>query len=620
MKYPFTPERLDALPEGVAKQYRQLEEDLLNEICTRLNISGQINVPALEAIKALRSHGISLDEIKKEISKRTGVAITEVEKLLRDVSERNEKYYNRIASEAEITAPDVWLRAEEIDAIIRQTKGEMENITRSMGFAVRVNGNVTKLLDGAEAYRWALDRAEMKVQSGVVSYNEAIKEAVKELADSGIKTVRYDSDGKTHYDSVDVAVRRAVMTGTSQMCSKYVEQSIEYLDTDLVEVTAHIGARDKGIGPENHKGWQGKVYQWVKDGKKRNPKYKDFVETTGYGTGEGLYGWNCRHSFYPFIEGVSERTWTDEQLEHIDDGHNCTYEGKEYTAYEATQKQRQIERTIRKLKREKNAYKEAGLKDDARNVNIRMRRLNQKYTEFSKEADLPEQKERMKVLYGDGASEKDGASAIFMPNGIDREQSNAKGFNPVEYTEEYKKFLKTVPEKNRMILEYAFNSTPVESTEKENVVLAYDPTSEKILYNEKHKNFLRVFSNRTLTHELAHRIDHMFSLTDGNDTLHKAIEAARKKVNVGNDIYIGYGAESDKDGFISDIFSALDNEPDVYDYYHSLKYWSKPGNREREIFANIFSLESIGDTGKLDFLRLHFPEIMREYDKIEMEV
>lgn len=398
MKYPFTPERLDALPEAIAERYRQLETYLINGICTRLNISGQINVPALEAIKALRSHGISLDEIKKEISRQTGVAVAEVEKLLRDVAEENEKYYGYIAKEAEITAPDVWLRAEEIDTIIRQTKGEMENITQSMGFAVRQGGKVTKLLDGAEAYRWALDRAALKVQSGVVSYNEAIKEAVKELADGGIKTVRYDSNGKTHFDNADVAVRRAVMTGTAQMCSKYAEQSTEYLETDLVEVTAHIGARDKGIGSENHKGWQGKVYRWARDGKKRDPKYKDFVEVTGYGSGAGLGGWNCRHHFYPFIEGVSERTWTGEQLEHIDDGHGVEFEGREYTAYEATQMQRKMERTIRKLKRERDAYKEAGLQEDARNVNIRIRRLNQKYTEFSEEADLPERRERTRVL------------------------------------------------------------------------------------------------------------------------------------------------------------------------------------------------------------------------------
>ena len=108
---------------------------------------------------------------------------------------------------------------------------------------------------------------------------------------------------------------------------------------------------------------------------------------------------DVRHTFYPFVEGVSERTYTEEQLEHIDDGLGCTFDGKTYTAYEATQEQRKVERTIRKLKREKTAYNAAGLTDEEQAVNIKLRRRNAKYKAFSKAAGLPEQRERMKVLY-----------------------------------------------------------------------------------------------------------------------------------------------------------------------------------------------------------------------------
>ena len=108
---------------------------------------------------------------------------------------------------------------------------------------------------------------------------------------------------------------------------------------------------------------------------------------------------DVRHTFYPFVEGVSERTDTDEQLEHIDDGLGCTFDGKTYTAYEATQMQRRVEREARKLKREKAAYKAAGLREEEQAVNIRLRRLNAKYKAFSAAAGLPEQWERTKVLY-----------------------------------------------------------------------------------------------------------------------------------------------------------------------------------------------------------------------------
>ena len=108
---------------------------------------------------------------------------------------------------------------------------------------------------------------------------------------------------------------------------------------------------------------------------------------------------DVRHTFYPFVEGVSERTYTDEQLAHIDDGLGCKFDVKEYSPYEATQFQRSIERSIRKLKREKAAYNAAGLSEKEQAVSIRLRRLNAKYKEFSAAAGLPEQKGRMKVLY-----------------------------------------------------------------------------------------------------------------------------------------------------------------------------------------------------------------------------
>ena len=108
---------------------------------------------------------------------------------------------------------------------------------------------------------------------------------------------------------------------------------------------------------------------------------------------------DVRHTFYPFVDGVSERTYTDEQLSHIDDGLGCKFDGKEYSSYEATQFQRSIERSIRKLKREKTAYNAAGLSEKEQAVSIRLRRLNAKYKSFSKSAGLPEQKERLKVLY-----------------------------------------------------------------------------------------------------------------------------------------------------------------------------------------------------------------------------
>lgn len=391
MTYPFSPEVLDALPEELAELYRNLEIKLLEEICDRLKLADNLNEVTVQDIRALRSHGIDLKEITKAIKESTGISEKKLKELLDGVVERNQKYYTELIDLAEITQPETLVNPRDIDAIRRQTLDEFANITQSMGFLL-TQGNKKVLLPPAKAYQWALDNAERQIQSGAINYNEAIKSAVKQLADSGIKVVDYESG---HVDQVDVAVRRAVMTGVNQVCNKYTEQAAEYLGTDYFEVSAHRGARDvEGPSPwSSHKAWQGRVYS-VKSG----DKYPNIYEVCGLGYVDGLEGANCRHKRYPFVEGVSERTYTDEQLENIDRP-PFEYQGKTYTEYEATQKQRMIERTVRKLKREKAALQKAGLTEDAQTVSIRIRRLNSMYKEFSEKAGLPLQKERMKVLY-----------------------------------------------------------------------------------------------------------------------------------------------------------------------------------------------------------------------------
>lgn len=387
-RYPFTPELLDALPEELAELFRAIEITLLEEICSRLKAAYELNEVTVQDIQALRSHGIDLKNIEEAISKTAGVSKQKLNSLLNDVVERNQKYYTEVIDLAHVTQPETLVDAATVDAIKRQTHDTFRNLTASMGFLV---GNT--MLKPARAYQWALDNAEMQIQSGAINYNQAIKIAVKQLADSGLKVVDYESG---HRDQIDVAARRAVMTGVSQICAKYTEQSAEYLETPYFEVSAHSGARDKpGPSPwSSHKDWQGKVYS-IRAG----DIYPNIYEVCGLGVVDGLEGANCRHRRNVWVEGVSERTYTDEQLEHIDDDLGCEFDGKKYTAYEATQMQRRVEREARKLKREKAAYKAAGLHEDETAVNIRLRSLNAKYKAFSAAAGLPEQRERMKVLY-----------------------------------------------------------------------------------------------------------------------------------------------------------------------------------------------------------------------------
>lgn len=264
-KFPFSPSVLDSLPEELAELFRGLEITLLEDICRRLRIKENINEVSVADIRALRSHGISLDSIKNAIIETTDIGAEKLELLLDDVVERNQKYYKEMITLADVTEPERLVNQEDIYAIYEQTKGTYKNITRSMGFLVR-QGRYVDVLPSAKAYQWALDSAVMQVESGAISYNKAIAEAVKQLAESGLKVVEYDKDGKKIYRQVDVAVRACVMTGVNQLNMKYREQSMDYLETDLIELSAHYGARNKRGKNDPiwvaHSEVQGKIYKF----------------------------------------------------------------------------------------------------------------------------------------------------------------------------------------------------------------------------------------------------------------------------------------------------------------------------------------------------------------------
>lgn len=387
MKYPITPEYLESAPDPIVRLYGDLEAAILSDICRRFALSGEATESAIAQMKILQERGAKLQEIEKFIRDTLKLSQKELDEIFDRAVDRNRAYYDKLIKKADIVNANIKNLDSELEAIKRQTNDEMVNLTQSLGFAIRV-GREVEFMPIAKAYQTVLDDASVQVLSGAVDYNTAIRVAVKRLTDSGLQWVDYASGW---HNRVDVAARRAVMTGVSQLSSKYAEQTAEVLQTDYREVTAHIGARDTGVGWQNHKEWQGKVYS-VKAG----DKYPSIYEVCGWGMVDGLEGANCRHHHFPFVEGVSERTYTDEQLANIDPD-PFEYQGKKYTAYEATQKQRQIETAMRKCKREILGFKVAGLNADEQDSQIRLNRLSKEYKAFSNAAGLRVQPERTQI-------------------------------------------------------------------------------------------------------------------------------------------------------------------------------------------------------------------------------
>ena len=219
-----------------------------------------------------------------------------------------------------------------LQANVRKTCQELDNLT------------MTTAVKTQSAFIQACNKAQMKVSTGAFSYDKAIADAIKEAAVQGTE-VLYPSQ---HVDKLDVAVRRAVLTGVNQTAAEMNLQYAKDQNCDYVETTAHEGAR-----PE-HAVWQGKVFCLSGT----DPKYENFYEATVYGTGPGLCSWNCRHNFHAFFPGISTPAYTQEILDDYS-AKNVEYNGKQFTEYEASQMQRGHERQIRETKRKLAGYNSA---------------------------------------------------------------------------------------------------------------------------------------------------------------------------------------------------------------------------------------------------------------------
>ena len=330
------PKELDALPDRVTELYATLEEDIIKDMARRIVKTDFATETAQWQLIQLQRMSITRDEVFDRLSKATGKTKDELVDLFNAAAEksfaREDRAYRKAGYKTVPLAENAQLQ-KIINAGLRKTENLFDNLTS------------TTANTASRQFENALDAAYMQITSGAFDYNTAIRTCIRDLAQKGIAYITYPSG---HTDYLDVAVRRAALTGVGQTCGEMQIALADEMDCDLVEVTAHNGAR-----PE-HAVWQGKVYS--RSGK--STKYPDFVKSTGYGTGAGLKGWNCRHDFFPFFED-SEPAYTQKELAEFEN-RQVTYNGEKMTEYEATQKQRAMERRIRATKRELAGY-DAGI-------------------------------------------------------------------------------------------------------------------------------------------------------------------------------------------------------------------------------------------------------------------
>lgn len=338
----LSPDYLDNAPDALVSLFQDVEDSILRDVCRRIGRMDGMSASSNWQLWRYQQTEAVRQSVVKKMSVMSGRSRKEIRTMLKEAAtmameQEDEIYYHYGLKPSPLTE-NTALQNLLTEGYI-QTNGTWENLTATT--ANTVSGE----------FENALDRSWLKVSSGAFDYNRAIKSACDELADS-MKYVTYPTG---HRDTLEVAVRRATLTGVNQTIGELQVARMDEMGCDFVEVTAHAGAR-----PE-HAAWQGKVYhrggEIVQDGK----RYKDFVTATGYGTGAGLCGWNCRHTFFAtFPELGAPPAWTRQSLAELD-AKTVTYKGKQYTRYEANQLQRAAERKVRKYKRRYLAELEAGV-------------------------------------------------------------------------------------------------------------------------------------------------------------------------------------------------------------------------------------------------------------------
>lgn len=373
----LTADQFDALTNPITELYTEYETTVLKDIARRLkNLDFS---SAAWQTQRLTESGALYKNVLKELSRLTGQSETQIAEILKRAGVKAINFDDKIYKDAGLDPLPLNLSPAMLNVLqagLEKTNGVMNNLT------------MTTALTAQQSFIRAADLAHMQVTTGAMSYDQAIRAAIKNVASQGLDVIDYASG---HQDKLDVATRRTVLTGVAQTTNQLQTTRAIEMGSDLVEVSAHAGARNVGTGPKNHASWQGKIYSLSGN----HPKYPNFYEVTGYGTGEGLGGWNCRHSFFPFFEGVSENAYTRGEVKSLN-REKVKLNNKQVDLYIATQYQREIERRIRFWKRQAAALSAAKL-DNAKEL-AKVSEWQSIMRDFIRQTGLDRQSVREQIL------------------------------------------------------------------------------------------------------------------------------------------------------------------------------------------------------------------------------
>lgn len=622
----ISPAKLDKLPNDMVNLVQELQEEIIGDICRRVTKANYLTPSAEWQLYKANQLNLSYNEVNRRIARFLKVRERDVQRLYTDTVRQalgeDGDIYRMAAAQGKLPSNtgekiNNYFRSAAFSRLLskgrKNCKGSVRNLCNSM--AAQVNSELSE----------AMDLAHLKVISGAFSPQEAIYSAAKGLAAKSITRVEYPSGRR---DNIDVCVRRAVLSSVNKSCCDLQLDLAREVGSKYVEVTAHIGARP------SHGEWQGQIFCLEKG----DPKYPYFYEATGYGTGEGLGGWNCRHNFFPYFPGIDTPYHSPDFSKE---------ENNEY--YALTQRQRALERAVRSSKRElaaldgaRNGAEDPALRSkldvDFARKSVTLKEREKRLDDFIKSKGLQRDNSRVRVVGFNKsvsgkavAAVKDNSDLGNAVNAVRNRLTDLRTPIPITslsggHGEAISEIIRNAPED----IQRLFAAHPVQvCNTRVSGSPHYSPVQNavrldsKCFINDKRGAYTQAF------HEAGHFIDNALNRPSLNAAFTEALRADFDSVvtNVGlqlgtNDkttIYNAIGRALGEDSSahsVSDIIGGLTKNKCLGGYGHKPKYWNDSTKLPKEAFAHFFEATARNDVTKLKEIRNIFPTAYAEFLKM----
>lgn len=592
----LSPNTLEYIADDILDVYSRLNERIIEDIARRLVNAGTMTESARWQIQIAQETGLLYDNIVEMVSKNM---------------ETSEKVVKQIFEEAAIESLEfddkIYKRAGLNPIPLMQSQTMLQTLNASL---IKTNGLINNLCmttasSGQELFIQALDEAYMDISTGAFDYNTAIFNAIDKVSKDGIY-VYYPSG---YREKIDVAIRKNIVTSIGQTTGQMQIERAKELGTDLMEITAHEGARPK------HEIWQGKIVSL--SGKKGYLSLTDI----GYGTVTGFKGINCRHDWFPFFEGISERAYTDKELKELNN-QTVRYNGEDIKIYNARQIQRGLERSIREDKRQlaglngiliSNTNNQELIEEAKSKVALKSIKLKQKENilkDFSEQTGLKRDRVRERINKFDRSL----SQKVVWNNKKALNENDENIFERIFNKKEV--ILTDITSQKDKLIEESFKNDNIKKIALNTKVKTIKVGGNKSYHTKGNLVLKEKYDNKSFIHEMAHNIDYQNKWLTLDEKYIQAIEKDKNTIYNNKKTYRKL-IEENKDLIgISDILSGITNTEIQGRYKHSKKYWKKPNKIQREVFSQLFVMAAENDLYQLNLINQYFPNIFKEFDRL----